>query len=88
MYPTTNTVVIPKFGDQPRPITIEEVRQYGRVVTLSEDGTRAAVEVKIPDSYVISYCGVTLNEDGTVKDFIPRVNGYAKYAAVKEKPSE
>lgn len=72
MYPTKNNVYVPSFRHEPRPITIEEVRQHGRIVALSDDETRATVEVTIPGSLVVSYCGVTLNSDGTIEDFIPR----------------
>lgn len=79
MYPTENQVVVPEFGNKPRPITIDEVRQYGRVVTLSDDETRATVEVKVPGSLVVSYCGCLMNSDGTVRSFIPRpVNRFIK----------
>lgn len=75
MYPTDNKVYVPDFPDKPRDVTIEEARA-GRVVALSEDGSRATVEVKIGTA--ICYCGVIMNPDGTVKDFVPRVNRDSK----------
>lgn len=88
MYPTENTVVVPEFGDKPRPITIEEVRKYGRIVALSDDNTRATVEVKIPGSPVVLYCGVLLNEDCTIREFIPRpVNKYVRVVRQDPHPS-
>lgn len=69
MYPTTNEVYVPSFTDEKRKVTLDEAKT-GRIVAISDDNTRATVEVKIGTQIV--YCGVLLNEDGTIKDFIPR----------------
>lgn len=69
MYPTTNKIFAPQTANEERDLTIEEVRQYGQVVALSEDGTKATVQVKI--GLTVCYCGVIMDGD-LIKEFIPR----------------
>lgn len=70
MYPTNNKIYVPNVDLKERELTIEEVRQYGKVVALSDDGTRATVQVTI--GLTVVYCGVIVVDDGTIKEFIPR----------------
>lgn len=70
MYPTENNVYIPSLPDNQRPITIEEARS-GRIVALSDDCSRATVEVKV--GLTVSYCGCMVDpESGKILEFIPR----------------
>ena len=78
MYPTENKVYVPTFPDTPRDVTIEEARK-GKIVAMSDDGTRATVQVTI--GLTVCYCGVTLDSDGKICEFIPRPKGVLKTTA-------
>ena len=74
-------VAAPSF-DMPAAPSIEYVREYGQVCSVSEDGTLATVGVKY--GLVVSYCAVTLNPDGTIGDFMPRpINRYVQVEPLK-----
>jgi len=81
MYPTENKVYVPSLTDEKRKVTLDEAKT-GRIVALSEDGTKATVEVKIGTQIV--YCGVTVDENQKVIDFIPRPKGTIKYVTVNK----
>ena len=78
MFPDKGAYV-PKFTkDQSPPLTIEDVRSRGIIVATSDDGTRAAVELR--DGSGVSFVGVLLNSDGSIRDFVPRPVGASRFA--------
>lgn len=84
MYPTNNKIYVPSVDVKERELTIEEVRQNGKVVALSDDGTRATVQVTV--GLTVCYCGVIMADDGTIKEFIPRPKRVHTY--VKDKADQ
>lgn len=80
-YPAENTQFIPS-ASPPTPLTIEYVREHGKIV--SWHGDVATVEVH--DDCVVSFCACTIDADGKIKDFVPRSNGERFCQLVREKP--
>jgi hypothetical protein len=80
-YPAgPNNLYIPSGEAKPPPPTIEYVREHGVVVV--GDGETGLAEVKC--GLVVSYCRVTLNPDGSIKDFAPcRINKYVRITPEK-----
>lgn len=87
-YSNENNVYIPRFDmPQPKSYTIEEVREKGVIVYVSEDGSRATVQMT--DGLTVSFCGVTLSPEGKILDFIRKsVNKYARVRPIKENVGE
>jgi hypothetical protein len=71
MFATSNNIYIPSDPvNDTHPLTIEEVREHGKIVSLSEDETRATIQVTIDKA--VCYCGVTLDKEGKIEGFIER----------------
>lgn len=83
MYPTDNKVpyTVNLINNQVvhRDITIEELREKGDIVVISDDGLRATV--KFTHGLTVAYCGVTLDKDGKIEDYIKRegISGSSKF---------
>lgn len=86
MYPTHNKVYNPTFLNEERDLTIEEVRANSKIVAVSDDNQRATVQVTIGST--VCYCGVTLDSEGKICEFIPTPkNTFYKVNPAKEQGS-
>lgn len=90
MHATNNRIYVPNVDVKERDLTIEEVRELGKIVAVSDDGKRATVQVTVVtkgeysvmtqkhtwetikpvENVTVCYCGVTLDSDGKISEFI------------------
>jgi len=59
------------------PLTIKDLQERGTIASVSEDGTRATVQIS--QGLMVSFVGVSLLPDGTIGDFLRKtLNKYVK----------
>lgn len=85
VFPAKDNTYIPVLQDPESEPNIEYVRIFGEIVALSDDRTRATVMTR--KGLTMFFCAVTLNDDGSIGDFVPRMlNRYQRITPQKEKP--